>query len=267
MTIQHKVTFFEQSAEAELKSLGIVTQSRHLEFTMTEDDPRWTYVSRMISEHDVLDVVETSFTDQELQSAELLTMNPAWHWGYPQPEKQNGFLSATYDLTDYCERCAIGLRQNAPFRFKSEPKWGRRSILQLNWVFDEFFVTPDAWLAVFKRFGIRSREVLEQRSGSILQTVVQLDVRDMTPCNLDLHGYPSQTCEVCGQRKYLPITRGAFPRLACEWLAGTHIAKSIEYFGAGAKSYAEVIVTQELYRAILDARLSGVSFWPLQGPS
>lgn len=54
--------------------------------------------------------------------------------GYPQPEDKNGYLSATYDLADYCLRCGIGRKQSGPFRFKRAPALKNNSILQLRWI-------------------------------------------------------------------------------------------------------------------------------------
>ena len=44
----------------------------------------------------------------------------------------------------------IGAKQVSPFRMKESPNWGRRSILQMNWLFDEYFVKPEVWNAVFQ---------------------------------------------------------------------------------------------------------------------
>jgi hypothetical protein len=40
---------------------------------------------------------------------------------------------------------------------KREPKWGHRGILQLNWVFDEFFVQVGEPASVFQAVGVEVR--------------------------------------------------------------------------------------------------------------
>jgi hypothetical protein len=90
--------------------------------------------------------VTTEFSKEEIDSARWIEVG-AWHHGYPQPEDDFGYLRATYDLSEWCDACGIGLKQKASFQMKGEPRWGRRAILQLNWVFDELFVTPEVWSA------------------------------------------------------------------------------------------------------------------------
>ena len=71
------------------------------------------------------DIVRTEFNASERGNAEYLNVAPAWHHGYPQPEDDFAYLSATYDLKEYCPGCGIGEKQVAPFRMKGEPKWGK----------------------------------------------------------------------------------------------------------------------------------------------
>jgi hypothetical protein len=95
--------------------------------------------------------------------------------------------------------------QVAPFQMTGEPAWGRNFILQLNWVFDEFFVTPQLWQTVFEPPGVRMRPVLGAR-GQELSTVVQLVADEVVPAATD--GMPIERCGGCGRVKELPVTRG-----------------------------------------------------------
>ena len=127
---------------------GLVT------FELDESDPRWTVLKEWIVRREVLDIVSTKFSAAEIAKAEWVALESEWHCGYPQPDKLDlGYRAATYDLAHYCERCGTGLRQRAPFRMNGEPAWGRKGILQLNWVFDEYFVTPEVWARAFEPFG------------------------------------------------------------------------------------------------------------------
>ena len=49
---------------------------------------------------------------------------------------------------------------------KAEPKWGRRGVLQLNWVFDEYFATPEVWASFFEPHGIECRPVMNTRGAA-----------------------------------------------------------------------------------------------------
>ena len=95
------------------------------------------------------DRVWTEFTEAERKLAPFLEI-AAWHHGYPQPEDILGYRQALFDLSHACGICHSGAKQIAPFRMKQSPVWGRRSMLPLNWVFDEIFVEPDVYEAVFR---------------------------------------------------------------------------------------------------------------------
>jgi hypothetical protein len=161
MEVIHRVSFSDEAGRRHLlSSLDIRFKTsesplvRTLWFDIDETHPAWGQVRELMAKSNAGDIVQTRFTTKELNEAEYLQMTPDWHYGYPQPERKHGFLAATYDLSDYCSACGIGRRQNAPFQMKGEPKWGKRQILQLNWVFDEFFVYPAVWESVFEPFGL-----------------------------------------------------------------------------------------------------------------
>jgi hypothetical protein len=204
-------------------------------------------------------VVRTRFSSQEIAVARWLGLEPDWHYGYPQPkELEFGYLEATYDLTEYCDRCGSGLHQKAPFQMRGEPRWGRRSILQLNWVFDEYFVTPGVRRAVFEPRGVASRPVTNPR-GDQLRTVVQLHIAEEVGLQTD--GLAQATCGACGRIKYLPVTRGPLPPLTSEPTG--HLAKTRELFGSGASAFREVITSQALRRDLESGKIRGASFVPI----
>jgi hypothetical protein len=120
-------------------------------FVVDESHDDWPKLKEWIVRRKVVDFVSTQFSETEIAKARWLQLVPEWHCGYPQPNELDfGYRAVTYDLAGYCKQCGIGLKQKAPFQIKAEPKWGRNGILQLNWVFDEYFVTPDAWNRAFK---------------------------------------------------------------------------------------------------------------------
>lgn len=163
MKVVHHVTLFGPLVLDELRQLGFDEKTIDVE----ESDPRWPKILALLAEHDGIDLPRTYFTEDELAAADWLTMLPDWHHGYPQPEDDNsGRPADTFDQSSQCATCGIGVRQTGPYRMKTEPKWGRRHILQLNWVFDEFFVKPDVYVQVFERFGVGVRKVWKNRSTS-----------------------------------------------------------------------------------------------------
>lgn len=233
----------------------------HVSFDLAEDHPNWPALRDLFANWDALGMQWTEFSKSELRNASWLNLVPDWHHGYPQPrDNEFGYLEATYDLTDYCVRCGIGNKQKAPFQMKGEPKWGRRNILQLNWVFDEYFVTPEAWASVFKPHGILARPVLNNKQIE-LNSVVQLVVDEHVGVVTERLTKEEQACTVCGRTKYLPVARGPFPLLVIE--PSTPMAKTNEYFGSGASANKGVIVSHALFRDMQSAGMRGVSFRPV----
>jgi hypothetical protein len=129
--------------------------------------------------------------------------------------------------------------------------------LQVNWVFDEFFVQPAVWRDVFEPRGVAARPVLDTR-GRQLETVVQLDVREEV--ELDASDLPATPCPTCGRSKYSPTPRGMFPALRGNPSAA--MVKSVQYFGSGASAWHATIVSGELRTAIAAVDPHAGSFRP-----
>ncbi len=242
-------------------------------FEISEDDPRWEDVVRLLPEGQsgkrrISDRTWTVFTEQEREEAEFLNIGTCWTHGYPEPSdikpvpgtRYLPYFSATYDLTGFCPACSTGARQKAPFRMKREPSWGRRSIMRLNWVDDELFVKPDVWATIFKPFGLACQPVLLYETGRQMESVVQLVISAET--SLDLGRVSYQTCPQCAARKYSPTCRGLFP-------APTEpvpsISKSRQYLGFDT-AFKAIVVASPLYKKIRDAGLRGAEFRPCQPP-
>jgi hypothetical protein len=126
-------------------------------------------------------------------------MLSSWYHGYPEPSDDDSYKALTFDLSEYCRICGTGWRQVAPFRMKKPPVWRRRSILQLNWIFDEYFVKPDLWKAVFEPFGIGYWPVVLNKTGAEIESVVQLKVSDLTDTRLE--GVAYNVCPQCGAQE------------------------------------------------------------------
>jgi hypothetical protein len=243
----------------ELSKLGIVVGASGLVvFEVDESHDSWPALREWIGRQKALDFVFTRFSPEEIAAARWLALHADSHHGYPQPEDGFGFLEVTYAPNEGCRACGVAKRQQAPFRMRAEPKWGRRGILQLNWIFDEFFVTPDVWSTLFRPRGIGCRPVLN-RKGVELKTVVQLAVEEEV--HLAVEGLETERCERCGQRKYLPVTRGALPHLLTE--PSTPLARTKEWFGSGGAASRQVLVSQELAQAMTAAKLRGASVTPV----
>ncbi len=259
----------ESNALKVLRSIGIEPAidrnmlCNSLSFEIDESSEQWPKQSALIKQWNAQESIQTIFTATECEKARHLEIAPQWRNGYPQPEDGFGYLSESYDLTNYCAECGIGAKQKSPFRIRGEPKWGRRQIFALNWVEDEFFVRREVWNLVFQPFGIGCWPVVHHRSGEVLTTVVQLQVESDASARIHCRDQDpaSVYCPTCNRAKYLPISRGRFPPLQSP--AGIPIQKTREYFGSGASAWQATIVAAELFKAFGAAKLRGANFTPV----
>ncbi len=257
MKITHNIALSVSNREqSAFKKIGVDLPLGFTSFKIAEDDGRWSNVAVLARKFQAVDTAATDFSAAEINAAEYLGMEPAWHSGYPEPD-DGGYLEATYDLSHYCRVCGIEKTQVAAFRMKRSPVWGKKSILQLNWVFDEYFVTPSAWLSVFKPFGLDRKPVLLDRTGEILDSVVELDASARHELSYD---GDFEICKACGAKKYLPPIRGFYP--LAKSVGDESIYKSEQYFGSGASANRRVFISAELYKAIVGAGLKGAEFIP-----
>ncbi len=289
MKIVHRVSLLDQPNRTDLlESLGISLQrsdpgARSFFFDIDENDARWAQLHQLIWKWKVEDGsdpellwVGTQFSNEESEAAPFVKLSPNWHHGYPYPRPGNfGFLEETYDPKSRCPGnpvgtglqrtglCGMGMVQVAPFQMKGEPKWGKKHILQMNWVFGEFFVRPEIWQKVFKPLGIGFEWVLHYKTLKKLETVVQLKVENTAASPLLIpDDHTKETCKVCRRTRYYPWVRGYFPSFR-ESPGPGHIWKTQEIFGSGGSAWNAVIISAELYREIQMHELKGVTFMPM----
>jgi hypothetical protein len=223
---------------------------------LAEDDPRWQRIEPLLGGRLTLDCVASTFSLADLDSAKFLRIL-AKSGGYPQPEEENGYLSATYDLAEYCPHCGVGKKQARPLRLKGSPALRDNSILQLNWIFDEYFVSPATWEAVFKPLGIGMRPAVLHRTGAEIMSAVQLAIPDVCDLALDEASY-FEECRSCGRKKYSPVFRGFLPEPINP---SAMIVKSSQSFGSGALAFKLVLVSNALYKRFKEVGLKGAKFW------
>ena len=260
MRIIHNISLSAREGErAEFLNAGVALPLGFTTFKIDEADPRWSDIKALVVKYRASDIAATTFAASELDEAEFLGVEPTWHYGYPMPDDDRGFLSATFDLTNYCEHCGIGKKQVAPFRIKRAPVWKKKSIFQLNWIFDEYFVKREVWSTIFDPFGIANRPVVLNKTGEEVPSVLQLDNQELV--DLKLAGFPFAECEYCARKKYLPIA-GFCPKPAS---TKAMLFKSSQYFGSGANAYQMVLASNLLYKKIRDEGVRGVDFKPCAG--
>ena len=252
---------------------------------ISEDAPDWAYVSRLLDAYDIKSLQTNVYSPQEIAAAGWLTMFGNGHHGYPMPDDDFGYRQATYDLSRACETCGVGLAQNAPFRIRSEFKASRGHFLQLNWVFDEFFVRPPvmASLEAHGITGITFIAPLLHRSNQPSRNTVQMQVTTHLPRAIDVSGLQQVTCKTrneewqdypawlrrddaprCGSLKYHSRHRGPL-RVAATALNGSpDVAKSHEWFGSGGSAFQLIIVSKRFCQLVHSMGWRGVYFEPIE---
>jgi len=279
--IHHAIFVSHDVGEQVFSGCGIdlKPEGRFAVYDITEDDPRWPQVAVAIARYQEIaaairglpiipganegDRVWTEFTEEEKELAPFLTMG-AWYHGYPQPDQFKAdapsrvdklpYLRGTYDFSEACDSCWTGRKQVAPFRMKKSPAWGRRSILQLEWVTEEFFVKPEVYESTFRPFGIASRPVLLHKTGTKLETVVQLVIDSIV--DVHVQGIPIQrVCSSCGEKQYQRSCRGFPPSPS---VTNAAVFKSRQYFNGSRRVY----VSNALYQKMVAAELKGGEFDP-----
>ncbi len=230
-------------------------------FDVIEPSNEWRAVRRSLEHVDHLDMLSTMFEPEEIEGAEWLVLHGDWHNGYPVEPKRGDWFDSVYDTRARCPACGAGWFQLAPFRIRGEPKWGRRRMFQLNWVFDEIFVEPALWREVFEPAGLTCRPVLSAR-GVQLQNVVQLAVDERVDTREP--SSRSETCTDCGTIKYEPVTRGMYPGIV--GVPKGPIVKTRTLFGSGAEARNPIYVRKDLADELRARRIRGAVLEPTEPP-
>lgn len=218
-------------------------------FEIAESDPRWPAVEEWIRGRHFVDIVATRFSPEEVAEAKWLVLSSSHH-GYPCPE---GYAAVTY--SEICETCGWRGRQIAPFRMRGEPRWGRRGLMQLNWVYDEVFAKPEVWKRFFEPRGVECLPVLDAK-GHALKTVVQL----VSQGEFGVDAKAQDTCLACGASRYVFPVRGRFSRLREE--PSGELVRTSQFFGSG---FRPILVSQRLGRELLDNEIRDAFLAPVEG--
>lgn len=259
---------------------------------VTEDQPQWPEIERLVAKCDLgHHLVTNIFTKAEMNLGEWFILSARGHHGYPQPEDDFSYIEATYDISNYCRHCGIGGKQNNPFRLRTEPKARHSQFVQLNWVFDEFFVRCEAreGLLASGLTGIDFVPAILHTKSLQYTEVEQLRVLSQLPPALDSSGLQTVTCKehneewesikrrfpkyqdaslnenpFCGRVKYHLMHRGQmrFERTAFHDVPD--VVKSHEWFGSGANAFQLVLVSQRFRQVVEKAKWRGVEFEPVE---
>jgi len=209
-------------------------------------------------------------------------------FGYPQPEKDLGYLAQTYNMANACPTCHIGLRQVNEFRFKSEPKAQHSQFIGLNWVFDQIFIRQPVEEIFIKEgvTGISFSTPLINKTSKPLETVKQLHVDTILSNAVNIDDLQSEICEYpkdkssakfltaigsslvkgpfCGQKKFnfpqgksFKFKRGSFSNQP-------DFVRISEWFGSGGNASRPIFVSHKVYNIIERSKWRGAFLEPVE---
>jgi hypothetical protein len=209
---------------------------------------------------------------------------PTGHFGYPQPE--DSWYTATYG-SDYCIRCGIAPSQTHPFRLRGEPKARHSDFIWINWVHDALFVRPHvaADLAAAGIIGVEVFPVLRHKTGTPLETIVQLQILESLPsgavltdelqivtCKPDneeshvrIEGGASRIppgAPYCGRKKYHAPLKSRIRESGFN--ESPDIVRSAEWFGSGGQAFREIFVSSRVVDLATSRKWRG-SLWKTPG--
>lgn len=252
-----------------LKAIGIVIPEFKKDaitdafyFDLEESSEQYQKLLPYIMEFKLFDTVYTEFTDDEVNSANILVTNAKWCNGYPQPQENFSYLSTTYEYpSGSCKNCNIGKVQKEPFKLAKTPNWGSKKIFHLYWVYDTFFVPLYVYETVFKKYNILYKPVLLYKTAQIIEDTVQL-VLPIIESELALDNFDYEVDKICGNKKYAPYFKGFFPNFK-NAPKDLHMWQSKEWFGSGGESFRRTFITQQLRQEFLKYKLK-VDYIPLK---
>lgn len=285
-----------QLSEDELsyfEEIGCKIDEFHVE--VFDDCREWDAVCKIIYRHSqdpqsiVWDVTPI-FTEKELMRAPYLSIVcNSYGGGYPQPENDFKYRKLTFGIDNpMLERCPdtfdvlIEHPQMAPFRFSREPDWGKRNrgFTGVFWEETYVFVNNRCRELVFEPFGVKTLNVIKNKTGKPLETVFQLSP-DVSPAPLDTRGfrffntpkihrvfittpalYPHNISEIEDNLRsdgfYPPFLSD--PKTPCCWTQ--------EYFTSGQDNWFciwhDMIISHDVYMKIREYKFTGLQYDPMR---
>ena len=202
--------------------------------------------------------------------------------GYPQPE--DDYYKVVYQ--DFCLRCGIHGQQAAPFRFKRTDRAPHSSFVQLNWVFDAFFVHQEVAreLASAGISGVSFGPALDHRTGVELDNRLQLLISTVISC-AETSRLHAVTCRpeneehqvkflggrsrsntltpYCGGVKFHPPTSLAIKSDALD--NAPDLFQTAEWFGSGGAADRLTLCSERFAELVTSRGWRGFEFRSVQG--
>lgn len=234
-------------------------------FVISESDPRWKHIQELIGLFGAADIIDTSFSAEEILQSEWNRLVPRYEWGYPQPEKQMLWKKLTFDVK--CSECGAGIEQKAPILLLKEPRLGKHDFFTTFWTYSIFCKREIE--NILKDNNINGFEVLIPIIKSTNQpscTVSQLMVTHVAAPGLaEMDKRNPEVCSECGIIKYGHHRRGKLHLHREALNKDADFQLTFEWFGSGARvGFREVIVSNRLSSLIVRNHWKGIVLKPIE---
>ncbi|WP_191018209.1 hypothetical protein [Treponema zioleckii] len=262
MNIIHRISYNDKKTEKIFQQMNIKSKGGLVHyFDIGENDCNWEQIKKIVNQSNGIIIdnqYKTIFSKKELALSKYFVMIPTWHFLYPEPQNNFGYEQSTYNSSKKCVCCNRGLIRKDLFAIQKEPKWGSKDIGQLNWIFDEFFVTEKLKKLLSNEFDMTFSKVRLYQTNDFCQNTFNLEINAIIEIeNKDTLDF--EICPKCGNIKYHLCHNNFFPKIK---MNNNHIARTKEFFGSGNVAYNQVIIDRALYDFFIQNKIKGVEFIP-----
>ena len=263
MNIMHRISYNDKKSKKIFQQMNIKSKGEIVcYFDIGENDENWKQVQEVVrhSKGEIIDnQFKTLFSKKELSASQYFVMVPTWHFLYPEPKDDFEYENITYDSSKKCSFCNQGLVQKDLFSIREAPKWGNKDIGQLNWIFDEFFVTERLKNLLCEKFNLTFSQVRIHQTNIFCKNVFKLEIESSVEIE-DKQILDFETCPVCGRIKYHMCHNNFFPKIS---MMNNHIARTKEFFGSGKSAYNQIIIDRYLFDFFIQNKIKGCDFIPI----
>lgn len=235
-------------------------------FDISEDDPVWPEVSKIIKKNKIPTVPKVEFTREEILCAEWVLLNPLYFEddGYPEPHLDGTWRNVSFNAGKECPACGIGIEQTGPIHLKGEPKLGKNDFVSIFWTYSTF--------ARFEVFEILQRKdingfepipVVHHSLRTPLKTVKQLRITQVNKaCIIDDNLVRDNT--TCGHVKYNVLATGMMKFSRDAFSKVPDLMRTHEWFGSGHSAFQLVLASAKFVQIYLECKWRGLYLAPIE---
>lgn len=179
-------------------------------------------------------------------------MNTNWFYAqasefdYPQPEEDFGYLQKTYDTSNGCLTCGIGITQKNEFYFKKNPLKNNKDFLGLTWVFDQIFIKENV-KKIFENEGVNGisyTNPINIKTNKPIENFYQIRVNNYLSKGLITENLTTELCEYPKSKEMISFLKALSKGESSRLLIGPFCAK--KKFNMPNRSNPFIINSKEL---------------------